>query len=193
MNFEAKLYRGFVVPGVIAEVILIINLFLPDSISLYGAPLLKHRIGGPKGWFVDMTTTPAILIFELFLLVAGIYAIILLLRSYKRSPKFVPTARKFLVFCDVSFVLMALAMGCFMIIALVWGYLNIFVASVVFLTLCATLGYFIYWTRRVYKHEGLRFWSKPTLKSVATSMGAILLVQVLWYVFLAIIFSGFSS
>lgn len=106
MNFEAKLYRGFVVPGVIAEVILIINLFLPDSISLYGAPLLKHRIGGPKGWFVDMTTTPAILIFELFLLVAGIYAIILLLRSYKRSPKFVPTARKFLVFCDVSFVLM---------------------------------------------------------------------------------------
>lgn len=174
-DFETKLFKGFVVPGVIAEVVLVLNLFLPDSISLYGAPLLKYHIGGPAGMAVGMTTLPAWLIFLLFLMVAGVYACILSTSYLKKSPRFVPRARFFLIFCDVAFALMTVAMTYYMTVALIAEYLNVFVSGVVYLTMCAAFGFFIHWTRKVYRHEGLRFWSKTTLESVGKAVGFILL------------------
>ena len=175
LDFETKLFKGFVVPGIIAEVVLVLNLFLPDSISLYGAPLLKFHISGPMGWVVGMTTLPVVILFGLFLLVAAVYAIVLAVMSHRRSQKLVATTRGFLVFCDTTFVLLSVAMTFFFVVALVEGYLNLPVAIPVYLTLCAALVYFIYWTNRVYRHEGLRFWSKTTLKSVGKAVGFILL------------------
>jgi hypothetical protein len=39
----------------------------------------------------------------------------------------------------------------------------------------AALASFIIWTCRLYRHEGLRFWSKTTLKSIGKAIGFILL------------------
>lgn len=175
LNFETKLFKGFVVPGIIAEVVLVLNLFLPDSISLYGAPLLKFHISGPMGWVVGMTTLPVVILFGLFLLVAAVYAIVLAVMSHRRSQKLVATTRGFLVFCDTTFVLLSVTMTFFFVVALVEGYLNLPIAIPVYLTLCAALVYFIHWTRKVYRHEGLRFWSKTTLKSIGTAVGFLLL------------------
>lgn len=180
-NFETKLFKGFVIPGVIAEVVLVFNLFLPDSISLYGAPLLIYPISGPAGIAVGMTTLPAWLLFLLFLAIAGIYACILPTSYLKKSPKFVLRAHSFLLFCDVAFTLITLAMTCFMAIALIEGCLDVFTSGVVYLTMCAAFGFFIHWTHKVYCHLELRFWSRTTLKGIAISLVLIVTSIALGY------------
>jgi hypothetical protein len=167
LNFEAKLYKQFLVPGIIAEVVMIIIVPILLSVSIFG------HIGGPAGVAVGMTLLPIQMLFYSFLSIAAVYAIVLIRMRKRQSAKFVRTAREFLICGDIVISIIMLFSIYLTIVG--WGY---FYAPSVIAILAlggAALVYFIIWTCRVYRHEGLRFWSKTTLKSIGKAVGFILL------------------
>lgn len=166
-DFETKLFKGFVVPGIIAEVVMILVVPILLSVSLFGG------IGGPKGAFVGMTLLPIQMLFYSFLAIAEIYAIVLIRMRKRQNPKFVRTAREFLLCGDIAISIIML----FSIYLTIVGWSYFYEPSVIAILALggAALAYFIIWTCRVYRHEGLRFWSKTTLKSIGKTVGFILL------------------
>lgn len=167
LNFETKLFKGFVIPGVIAEVVMILVVPILLSASLFGG------IGGPKGAFVEMTLLPIQMLFYSFLAIAAVYAFVLIRMRKRQNPKFVRTAREFLLCGDIAISVIMLFSIYLTVVG--WGYF--YEPSVIAILALggAALAYFIIWTCRVYRHEGLRFWSKTTLKSVGKAVGFILL------------------
>lgn len=166
-DFETKLFKGFVVPGIIAEVVMILAVPILLSVSLFGG------IGGPKGVAVGMTLLPIQMLFYSFLAIAAVYAFVLIRMRKRQNAKFVCTAREFLICGDVVISIIMLFSIYLTIVG--WGYF--YTPSVIAILALggAALAYFIIWTCRVYRHEGLRFWSKITLKSVGKAVGFILL------------------
>lgn len=169
-DFETKLFKEFVVPGIIAEVVMILVVPILLSVSLFGG------IGGPKGAFVGMTLLPIQMLFYSFLAIAAVYAFVLIRMRKRQSAKFVRTAREFLICGDLVISIIMLFSTYLTIVG--WGY---FYAPSVIVILAlggAALAYFIIWTCRVYRHEGLRFWSKTTLKEIAYSLVLITVFSV---------------
>ena len=165
-NFETKIFKGFVIPGIIAEVVMI----LVVPILMYAS---LGYIGGPTGLIVGMTILPIRMLFYAFLAVAAIYAIVLTRMRKRQNPKFVRTAREFLLCGDIAISIIMLFSIYLTVVG--WSYFDE-PSVIVILALGGTaLAYFIIWTCRVYRHEGLRFWSKTTLKSVGKAVGFILL------------------
>lgn len=166
LNFETKLFKGLVIPGVIAEVVMI--LVIP--ILMYAS---LGYIGGPKGAAVGMTLLPIQMLFYSFLAIAAVYAFVLIRMRKRQSAKFVRTAREFLLCGDIAISVIMLFSIYLTIVG--WGYF--YEPSVIAILALggAALAYFIIWTCMVYRHEGLRFWSKTTLKSIGKAVGFILL------------------
>ena len=92
LNFEAKLYKQFLVPGIIAEVVMIIIVPILLSASLFGG------IGGPNGVAIGMTLLPIQMLFYSFLAIAAVavYAFVLIRMRKRQNPKFIKTANEFL-------------------------------------------------------------------------------------------------
>lgn len=166
-DFETKLFKGFVVPGIIAEVVMILVVPILLSASLFGG------IGGPTGLVVGMTLLPIQMLFYAFLAIAAVYAIVLIRMRKRQSAKFVRMAREFLICGDVVISIIMLFSIYLTIVG--WSYLYEPGVIAILALGCAALAYFIIWTCKVYRHEGLRFWSKTTLKSIGKAVGSILL------------------
>ena len=171
LHFETKLFRGFVIPGIIAEVVMLLIVPILLSASLFGG------IGGPNGVVVGMTLLPIQMLFYAFLAVAAIYAIVLVRMRKRQNAKFVRTAREFLICGDLVISIIMLFSIYLTIVG--WGYF--YEPSVIAILVLggSALAFFIHWTRKVYRHEGLRFWSKKTLKSALISTAAIVAVEIL--------------
>ena len=167
LNFETKLFRGFIIPGIIAEVVMILVIPILMSASIFG------YIGGPAGVAVGMALLPIQTLFYAFLAVAAIYAIVLVRMRKRQNAKFVHTAREFLICGDVVISIIMLFSICLTIVG--WDYFYEPSVIAILALGCAALAYFIIWTCKVYRHEGLRFWSKTTLKSIGKAIGFILL------------------
>ena len=170
LHFETKLFWGFIIPGIIAEVVMILVIPILLSASLFGG------IGGPNGVAIGMTLLPIQMLFYAFLAVAAIYAIVLVRMRKRQNAKFVRTAREFLICGDVIISIIMLLSIYLTIVG--WGYF--YEPSVIAILALggAALAYFIIWTCRVYRHEGLRFWSKTTLKEIASSLVLITVFSV---------------
>ena len=166
-NFETKLFKGFVIPGIIAEVVMILVVPILLSVSLFGG------IGGPKGAFVGMTLLPIQMLFYSFLAIAAVYAFVLIRMRKRQNPKFVRTAREFLLCGDIAISIIMLFSIYLTVVG--WSYFDEPSVIAILALGGAALAYFIIWTCRVYRHEELRFWSKTTLKSVGKAVGFILL------------------
>lgn len=167
LNFETKLFKGFVIPGIIAEVVMILVVPILLSVSLFGG------IGGPKGVAVGMTLLPIQMLFYSFLAIAAFYAIVLIRMRKRQNPKFIRTAREFLICGDVVISIIMLFSIYLTIVG--WGCFYEPAAIAILVLGGTALTYFIIWTCKVYRHEGLRFWSKTTLKSIGKAIGFILL------------------
>lgn len=163
IDFETKLFKGFVIPGIVAEVVMILAIPILMSASIFG------HIGGPMGVAVGMALLPIQMLFYAFLAVAAIYAIVLVRMRKKQNTKFVRTARELLICGDVVISIIMLFAIYLTIVG--WGYFYEPSVIAILALGCAALAYFIIWTCRVYRHEGLRFWSKTTLKSVGKAIG----------------------
>ena len=113
LNFETKLFKGLVIPGVIAEVVMI--LVIP--ILMYAS---LGYIGGPKGAAVGMTLLPIQMLFYSFLAIAAVYAFVLIRMRKRQSAKFVRTAREFLLCGDIAISVIMLFSIYLTIVG--WGY-----------------------------------------------------------------------
>lgn len=165
-DFETKLFKGFVVPGVIAEVVMILVIPILMCASL-------GYIGGPIGLVVGMTLLPIQMLFYSFLAIAAVYAIVLIRMRKRQNPKFVITAREFLLCGDIAISIIMLFSIYLTIVG--WGYFDEPSVIAILALGGAALAYFIIWTCRANRHEGLRFWSKTTIKSVGKAVGFLLL------------------
>ena len=122
---------------------------------------------------VEMTLLPIQMLFYSFLAIAAVYAFVLIRMRKRQSAKFVRTAREFLLCGDIAISVIML----FSIYLTIVGWGHFYEPSVIAILALggSALVYFIIWTYRVYRHEGLRFWSKTTLKSIGKAVGFILL------------------
>ena len=86
MNFDKQLFKGFFIPGLVIELILILCFVLPESISpLQGISFLKTRIAGPGGIAVGLVFVPYQLLTIYFILVAIVNSIRLPILYKRRS------------------------------------------------------------------------------------------------------------
>lgn len=194
MNFDKQLFKGFFIPGLVIELILILCFILPESISpLQGTSLLKTRIAGPGGIAVGLVFVPYQLLTIYFILVAIVNSIRLPILYKRRSEDFIKATRNFLNYGNVTLLAIlipALIQFSSLSAQDIESYVNLPVVASVFgfgLLMC---GFFIFWTIKTYKHEGLKFFSKETLQglgfSIAIIVGATILLIALLYITLLI-------
>lgn len=193
MNFDKQLFKGFFIPGLVIELILILCFVLPESISpLLGTSLLKTRIAGPGGIAVGLVFVPYQLLTIYFILVAIVNSIRLPILYKRRSEDFIKATRNFLNYGNVTLLAIlipALIQFSSLSAQDIESYVNLPVVASVFgfgLLMC---GFFIFWTIKTYKHEGLKFFSKETLQGLGLSIAiivgtTILLIALLYIAFL---------
>lgn len=193
MNFDKQLFKGFFIPGLVIELILILCFVLPESISpLLGTSLLKTRIAGPGGIAVGLVFVPYQLLTIYFILVAIVNSIRLPILYKRRSEDFIKATRNFLNYGNVTLLAIlipALIQFSSLSAQDIESYVNLPVVASVFGFVLLMCGFFIFWTIKTYKHEGLKFFSKETLQglglSIAIIVGAtILLIALLYIAFL---------
>jgi hypothetical protein len=93
MEFERQLFTRFVIPGIITE-------FFVIALGL-SLNLLSHPIGGPAGFVAGFVMLKFELMFSAYLLIAGIYAILLPYKYFKKTETFIECARKYLKFSAI--------------------------------------------------------------------------------------------
>ena len=178
MTFEERLFKRFIIPGVVFELLLVLMCFLPENLNPLYFNVLKHRISGPAGLGVSLTLMPAVIQLYFFLLITLVYTIVLPILYFKKSRHFIPATRTFLMVGNIAMI--ALLSQAFIMMAPLSAsdfrtYINLAGVIPVLLLGCCVLGYFLYWTISIYRHEHLRFLSGKSLKS----MGYALMMYVL--------------
>jgi hypothetical protein len=177
MDFKKLVFNGFFIPGVVIELLLILGAVLLESInSLDEISFLKRHIAGPKGITVGLLYLPYQLLATCFFLVAIFNSIRLPILYKGGSDKFIKTTRNFLNYGN--FTLLAILIPSLIQFSSlsthdIESYINLPVVISVFgfgLLMC---GFFIFWTVKTYKHEGLKFFSKETLQGLGLSIAII--------------------
>ena len=171
MEFERKLFNWFVIPGIITEILVIV---LGLNLSL-----LSNPIGGPGGLVAGLAMLKFELMFLAYLLIAGIYSILLPYKYYKKKDAFLVCVRRFLKF-SVTYLTIFDAMilhqwyACYM-----WNLIRsintlILIPLTVFIFIVT--GYFIFWMRKVNQHQGVKYFSKSLIKTLCIVLGVLLLL-----------------
>lgn len=183
MNFKRQLFNGFFIPGLVIELVLILCVILPESINpLEGVDFLKTRIGGPAGIAVGLLYLPYQLLTIYFFLVAIINSIRLPILYKRGSDKFIKVTRNFLNYGN--FTLLAILIPSILQFSglnsqEIESYINLPVVIAVFafgLVMCV---FFMFWTIKTYKYEGLKFISNETLYGIALSIVIIIVFSLL--------------
>lgn len=188
MDYRRKIFKGFFIPGLIIELLIILCIILPESINpLYGLSFLKIRVGGPAGWAVSMTLLPLQIQVIYFFIISAFYSIRLPILYKRGNDKFATAVRNFLIYGDMALVAL-LAQIIILLSSLSakdfeW-YVNLAVVIPVFVFGILMCLFFIYWTAITYKERHLRLFSKETLRSIGT---AILFVTCITLVIAAVI------
>ena len=183
LDFESRLFKVFVLPGIAIEVILLFLFCVPTGFNIN---LLSGPIGGPGGIAASITMTMYYLLLTVYLLVAGIYSVILLYRYYRRRETFITSARRFLMFSCVWIVIMDVMIVLGFVDFFRWDLNSIMNLPVVFsLVAFAVLmtGVFFYWIIRIYKHLGIKVISKAGIKSALKSALIYIILILLIFIF----------
>lgn len=184
INFDKRLFRGFVIPGVGVIVLLILLLFVQPWIS---TELLSRRIGGPAGMTIGFAIVPFSVMFMVYMLVSAVYAVLLTVKHLRSSDGLIGSSRRFMLFSDVFLVVMDLMILSAFIQTARWNYIDALNLPLVGILTAITVimtAFFICWTRCIYKHEGRRFLSWKTAASLWLCLFLLLLPFVLLYLFL---------
>lgn len=187
IDFESRLFKAFVLPGIALEVLLLFLFCVPTGLTIN---LLNHPIGGPRGIVFSITLTMYYLLLTVYLLVAAIYSVILLYKYYRRRDKFITSARRFLMFSCVWIIVVDVMIASGFVDLVKWNMGAIMNLPVVFaLTTIAALmtGVFIYWTRKVYNSLGLKVISKVGIISALVSLLLIFLIFLVPYALMFLI------
>lgn len=173
MEISTKLFRRFYIPGVAFELLLVLMCFLPEDFNPLYFSVLKHRISGPAGLGVSLTLLPAVIQLYFFMLITIVYTIVLPILYFKKSQRFIPATRTFLMVGNIAMI--ALLSQAFIMMAPLSAsdyktYINLAGVIPVLALGCCVLAYFLYWTIAIYHHEQLKFFSSRSLKSVGYAM-----------------------
>lgn len=159
-DISKQLFRWFVVPGVIIEVILF--MLLP------GVTLLDYPVGGPKGIACNVVMIELLVQILFYFLFAVSYSIILPIRYFKER-RFIQSSLSFLLLSN--FVICTLVVQ--FILAFIECYrwdsiemLNMSAILPLFFLCIVVMSMSLFWTIRIYRNVGLKFFSKATLKSM---------------------------
>lgn len=176
MEFERQLFTRFVIPGIITEILVIV---IGLNISL-----LSNPIGGPAGFVAGLAMLKFELMFLAYLLIAGIYAILLPYKYFKKTETFIECARKFLKF-SVIYLTIFDAMILYQWYDCVrWTLIDslntpVLIPLTIF-TLAVT-GYFIFWMTKVNQHQSIKFFSKSLIKTLCIVLGVLLLLCFIFF------------
>ena len=184
ISFEKRLFKGFVLPGVAVGVLLVLLLFVQPWIS---TDLLTRRIGGPAGMTIGFAMVPFAFLFMAYMMVAVVYAVLLTVKYFRNSAGLIGSARRFMLFSDVFLVVMDLMILSAFIETARWNYisaLNLPLIVPLALIAVSMTVFFVYWTGRVYQHEGRKFLSWKTAGSLGLCLFLLLLPFILLYMFL---------
>lgn len=173
MDFRSQIFKRFYLAGVVLELLLVFMCFLPENFNPLYFNVLKHRISGPAGLGVSLTLMPAVIQLYFFILIAFIYTIVLPILYFKKSRRFIPATRTFLMVGNIAMT--ALLSQAFIMMAPLSAsdfktYINLAGVIPVLVLGCCVLGYFLYWTISIYRYEHLRFFSGKSLKSVGYAL-----------------------
>ena len=184
ISFERRLFKGFVLPGVAVGVLLVLLLFVQPWMS---TDLLTRRIGGPAGMTIGFSVMPFSFLFMDYMMVAVVYAVLLMVKFLSRSAGLIGSARRFMLFSDVFLVIMDLMILSAFIETARWNYISALnLPLIVPLTVIAVImtAFFISWTGCVYQHEGRKFLTWKTAGSLGLCLFLLLLPFVLLCLFL---------
>ena len=176
MEFERKLFNGFVIPGIITE-ILVIALGLNLN-------LLCNPIGGPAGMVAGVVMLKFELIFLVYLLIAGINSILLPYKYYKKSDTFIDSTRKFLKFSVIYLVIFDALIIYQWYDCARWNLIrSLNTPALIPLTvfILVVTGYFIFWMTKVNQYQNVKFFNKSTIGVVLGILGLLLIVTILYF------------
>lgn len=186
IRFQDRLFKGMILPVICVGVLLTFFLFVQPWIS---TDVLTRPISGPAGMIVGFALMHFSMMFMVYMMVALVYAVLLPVKYFRRSDRLVKSARRFVLFSDVLLVVMDLMLLYAYIETARCNYLDILnlplVLPLTALSIIMT-PFFICWTRAVYRHEGLKFFSWKTAGSVGLCLLLINLPYILLFVFLVI-------
>ena len=173
MNFETRIFKRLYLVGFALELLLVMMCFLPEHLNPLYFNVLKHNISGPAGLGVSLTLMPAVIQLDFFLLITFVYTIVLPILYFKKSRRLIPATRTFLMVGNIAMI--ALLSQAFIMMAPLSAsdyktYINLAGVIPVLVLGCCVLGYFIYWTITIYRHEQLKFLSRCSLKSIGYAL-----------------------
>ena len=152
-NFEDKLFKGFVIPGIGVGIVLLL-LFVQPWIS---TNILTRPWGGPAGMALGFAMFPLAMMFVTYMMVSIVYAFILLIKYFRRSDGYIKSACRFMLFSNVFLLVMDLSLLIAFIEAARWNFfssLNLpLVITLTALAIIMTV-FFLYWIIAIYRHEG---------------------------------------
>ena len=181
-SFESLVFKRFVIPGIIIEVLLALytlgmgNPMLPTGLNL---SLLSRPIGGPPAIAMQAGMIPCVILMLAFLSVSWIYTVVFLYKYYKESSTFLNSIRRFLIFGLLVLLILDLLALSGWIEFIRWEYVHIMNLPVV-ITLTSLVyimtGVFLYWTIRTYRNQEVKFFSLKTLEGVALFVVSLVLI-----------------
>ena len=192
MDFNTKLFRSFFIPGLVIEILVLLCVFLPESINpLHDLSFLKTRVGGPAGWKVGCVLLPLQLQTIFFFFIAIFYSFRLPILYKKGNPKYIKTTRNFLIFGDITIIgilIQIIVLFCRLSAQDIEGHVNLPVVIPIFAAGFIMCAFFIYWTAVMYKAENLEFFSKETLKSIGNSIVLFVCAALVLVAYIAILY-----
>lgn len=175
-DFETLFFRRLVVPGIIIELILAFLIFVPTGINF---DLLSRPVGGPPGIAIQAGMIPCVILALTYVAVACVYTVILPYKYCKRSVSFLSSARRFLIFSTVLFLILDFIALAGWIEFIRWDYFHILnlpvVLSLTGFVFTMTV-VFLYWTIRIYRYQKLKLFSWKTLEGIGLFLTALVLV-----------------
>lgn len=176
MEFARKLFNGFVIPGIITE-ILVIALGLNIN-------LLSNPIGGPAGMVAGLVMLKFELLFLLYLFIAGIYCILLPYKYYRKADAFITSTRQFLKF-SVIYLLVFDALIIYQWYDCArWNLIrSLNTPALIPLTIFVffVTGYFIFWLTKVNRYQDVKFNTKSTIEVFLGVLGLLITIIILYF------------
>ena len=176
MELERKLFKGFVIPGIITEILVV-------AIGL-NLNLLSNPIGGPAGMVAGLVMLKFELMLLVYLFVAGIYCILLPYKYYRKADAFITSTRQFLKFSVIYLLVFDALIIYQWYDCMRWNLIrSLNTAALIPLTIFILVitGYFIFWMTKVNQYQNVKFFNKYTVGVVLGILGLLLFVLMRYF------------
>lgn len=183
-DLRTIVYKYLVVPGIIAEVLLMILICIPSDLNLN---FLTRPVGGPPGIAIQMGMMPCVILLLAYVVIACIYTIILPYKYHRQSDTFLNSVRRFVIFSLMVLLVLDFIATIGWIEFIRWDYLDILnipvVLSITGLAFIMTI-VFLYWFIRIYRCQKIRFFSIKTAEGIGLFFATLVIIITMLFLLL---------